>query len=204
MFVRTLTGFLKGREFATKERRRRVQDRPALREDGKERTSFEHAEHLKNHLLDYYKNLRLHNANGYIAPRNMLEGLAQAIQKERERKLKTTRKEKRFESREMWHMLTARCKTEDDFAGEQLSRVAMLLNSNEHASGQNRQSLNIMFYDNSAMPRKTQGMGTESPKKFPVKMRRRSFVSVTTKTLATSSKFTNHRIRLIEWMKNKS
>jgi len=60
MFVRTLTGFLKGREFATKERRRRVLDRPALREDGKERTSFEHAEPLKNHLLDNYNNLRLH------------------------------------------------------------------------------------------------------------------------------------------------
>lgn len=40
---KNIDGFLKGREFATEERHRRVRNRPALREDGKERTSFEHA-----------------------------------------------------------------------------------------------------------------------------------------------------------------
>jgi len=51
----------------------------------------------------------------------MLEGLAQAIQKERERKLKTAREKRRFENIEMRLTLTARCKTEDNSAGEQPS-----------------------------------------------------------------------------------
>ena len=47
--------------------------------------------------------------------------------------------------------------------------MAMLLNGNDHASGQNRRSLNIMFYDNSVMPKKTPGGGDRVPKEVPCK-----------------------------------
>ena len=89
---------------------------------GREMTSFEYAEHLIDRLIDYYNNVRLHSAIGYVTPRDMLEGRAPAIQEERERKLKAAREKRRFANREMKVNLTTCRETEDGSAGEQPSR----------------------------------------------------------------------------------
>ena len=85
-------------------------------------TGFEYAEHLIACMSDYYNNVRLHGAIGYVTPRDMLEGRAPAIQEERERKFKEAREKRRFENREKRINLTMRRETEDGSAGEQPSR----------------------------------------------------------------------------------
>ena len=85
-------------------------------------TGFEYAEHLIDRMIDYYNNVRLHSAIGYVTPRDMLEGRAPAIQEERERKLKEAREKRRFANRKMKINLTMRRETEDGSAGEQPSR----------------------------------------------------------------------------------
>ncbi len=89
---------------------------------GREMTGFEYAEHLIDRLVDYYNEVRLHSAIGYVTPRDMLEGRAPAIQAERERKLKDARERRRLANRENRCMLETRRETEDGSAGEQPSR----------------------------------------------------------------------------------
>lgn len=88
----------------------------------KELTSFEYAERIIAERIDYYNNVRLHSAIGYVTPRDMLEGRAPAIQAERERKLKEAREKRRLANKQKRINLTVRRETEDGSAGEQPSR----------------------------------------------------------------------------------
>lgn len=89
---------------------------------GKELTSFEYAERVIDRLVDYYNNVRLHSAIGYVTPRDMMAGRAPEIQAERERKLKEAREQRRLANRRRRITLTAHRETEDGSAGEQPSR----------------------------------------------------------------------------------
>lgn len=53
--------------------------------------SAEEARRLVANYVDYYNRLRLHSAIGYVAPLDMLEGRAEAIRAERDRKLEEAR-----------------------------------------------------------------------------------------------------------------
>ncbi len=62
--------------------------------------SLDDARHVVGGYVEYYNNERLHSAIGYIAPRDKLEGRAEAIAAERQRKLHeaTERRKARFQS----------------------------------------------------------------------------------------------------------
>jgi putative transposase len=53
--------------------------------------SLEDARRIVGRYVDYYNNQRLHSAIGYLAPKDKLEGRAEAILAERERKLEAAR-----------------------------------------------------------------------------------------------------------------
>jgi transposase InsO family protein len=57
--------------------------------------SVEEARRTVGAFVDHYDNVRLHSALGYITPKDMLEGRAQEIFAERDRKLETTRELRR-------------------------------------------------------------------------------------------------------------
>jgi len=63
---------------------------------------LEDARRVVSEFVDHYNNARLHSAIGYVAPKDKLEGRAEAIIAERERKLeqaRAERKQRRLESR---------------------------------------------------------------------------------------------------------
>lgn len=47
-------------------------------------------------FVDYYNELRLHSAIGYVTPKDMLEGRADQIHAERDRKLEDARQRRRL------------------------------------------------------------------------------------------------------------
>ena len=57
--------------------------------------SLEDARRIVGEFVDYYNNVRLHSAIGYIAPRDKLEGRAERIFSERDRKLEVAREQRR-------------------------------------------------------------------------------------------------------------
>ena len=46
-------------------------------------------------FVEHYNNVRLHSAIGYIAPKDQLEGRAEAIWEARDQKLETAREKRR-------------------------------------------------------------------------------------------------------------
>ncbi|MDQ0291583.1 integrase core domain-containing protein [Oligosphaera ethanolica] len=78
---------------------------------------FDYAEKVIDDYVDYYNNVRLHSAIGYVTPRDMLEGRAPAIQALRSQKLKDARERRRMAFQEYNVSLTAHCETEDGSAG---------------------------------------------------------------------------------------
>ncbi len=65
--------------------------------------SLEDARRVTGDFVDYYNEVRLHSAIGYVTPKDKLEGRAEAIHAERDRKLEEARerrKEKRRKGRE--------------------------------------------------------------------------------------------------------
>ena len=59
----------------------------------------EEARRVAGKYLDYYNDGRLHSAIGYVTPRDMLEGRAEAIQAEREQKLAEARERRKASRR---------------------------------------------------------------------------------------------------------
>jgi transposase InsO family protein len=59
----------------------------------------EEARRIAGKYVDYYNDERLHSALGYVTPRDMLEGRAEAIQTERERKLAEARERRKANRR---------------------------------------------------------------------------------------------------------
>ena len=59
----------------------------------------EEARRVAGKYVDYYNGERLHSAIGYVTPRDMLEGRAEAIQAERERKLAEAREQRKLNRR---------------------------------------------------------------------------------------------------------
>ena len=59
-------------------------------------------------FIDQYNNVRLHAATGYITPKDMLDGKADKIKKERNAKLKKARDERKRK----WHDLKKRAESE--------------------------------------------------------------------------------------------
>lgn len=57
--------------------------------------SLEDARRLIEVYIAYYNNVRLHSAIGYVAPKDKLEGRAEAIWQERDRKLQAAREKRR-------------------------------------------------------------------------------------------------------------
>jgi putative transposase len=53
--------------------------------------SLEQARRVVEHFVEYYNEVRLHSAIGYVTPRDMVEGRAKAIHAERDRKLEEAR-----------------------------------------------------------------------------------------------------------------
>ena len=89
---------------------------------GKALPDFAYATRLVDEAIDYYNNVRLHSAIGYITPRDMLEGRAPAIQAGRERKLREARERRRLAKLERDATLTMRRETEGGSAGGQPPR----------------------------------------------------------------------------------
>ena len=58
--------------------------------------SLDHARHIVSRYVNYYCNERLHSAIGYIAPKDKLEGRAEAILAERDRKLDQARERRKL------------------------------------------------------------------------------------------------------------
>jgi putative transposase len=56
---------------------------------------LEQARKVVGEFVDHYNNVRLHSAIGYVAPKDKLEGKAQAIWEARDRKLETARERRR-------------------------------------------------------------------------------------------------------------
>jgi putative transposase len=59
--------------------------------------SLEDGQRLVSEFVDHYNNKRLHSAIGYIAPIDKLEGRAEAIHAERDRKLEVAREARKLE-----------------------------------------------------------------------------------------------------------
>ena len=57
--------------------------------------SLEDARRLVKGYVEYYNNVRLNSAIGYIAPKDMLAGYQQEIQAERDRKLEAAREQRK-------------------------------------------------------------------------------------------------------------
>ncbi len=57
--------------------------------------SLDEAQHLVQDYVEYYNNIRLHSAIGYIAPKDMLAGRQLEIYAERDRKLQRAREQRR-------------------------------------------------------------------------------------------------------------
>lgn len=57
--------------------------------------SLEDARNVVGRFVDYYNEVRLHSAIGYVTPHAMLEGRAEAIHAERDRKLEEARERRR-------------------------------------------------------------------------------------------------------------
>ena len=61
--------------------------------------SIEDAKRLVAEFVDYYNNVRLHSAIGYVTPKDKLEGREKEIFKERDRKLETARERRKLKRR---------------------------------------------------------------------------------------------------------
>jgi len=57
--------------------------------------TIEDARRIVHRFVEYYNDVRLHSATGYIAPADMLAGRAEAIHAERDRKLEAARERRR-------------------------------------------------------------------------------------------------------------
>lgn len=71
--------------------------RECIREENP--ATVEAARRVAGQYVDYYNGQRLHSAIGYVTPRAMLEGRAEAIQAERERKLAEARERRKINRR---------------------------------------------------------------------------------------------------------
>jgi putative transposase len=58
--------------------------------------SLDDARRVVGRFVTYYNEVRLHSAIGYIAPKDMLEGRADQIHAERDRKLEEARERRRL------------------------------------------------------------------------------------------------------------
>lgn len=58
--------------------------------------SLQEARRLIEEFVAHYNNIRLHSATGYITPKDMLEGRAQSIHEQRDRKLEAAREKRRI------------------------------------------------------------------------------------------------------------
>jgi transposase InsO family protein len=113
--------------------------------------SLEDARRIVAEFVDTYNNHRLHSAIGYITPRDKLEGRAQRIFHERERKLleaRLKRKERRLEIfkqdltlQEENRMVSSIGETETSSAGGQLARDSRLRFRHEAWVGEAQKSL---------------------------------------------------------------
>ncbi len=65
---------------------------------GKSGASVQDAHRLVAEFVDRYNNVRLHSAIGYVAPVAALEGRAEAIQTERQRKLEAAQRRRKRKS----------------------------------------------------------------------------------------------------------
>ena len=87
---------------------------------GRTMPDLAYAARLIDGAIDYYNNVRLHSAIGYVTPRDMLEGRAPAIQAGRERKLREAReRRRRLAKTGKDATLTMRRETEGGSAGGQ-------------------------------------------------------------------------------------
>ncbi|MCK5055123.1 MAG: integrase core domain-containing protein, partial [Candidatus Aminicenantes bacterium] len=58
--------------------------------------SLEEARAVVTEFVEHYNNVRLHSAIGYITPKDKLEGRAEQILAERERKIAAAREQRRI------------------------------------------------------------------------------------------------------------
>ena len=56
--------------------------------------SLDDARHLIERYVDYYNNVRLHSAIGYVTPKDKLKGREQEIFADRDRKLEKSREQR--------------------------------------------------------------------------------------------------------------
>ena len=68
--------------------------------------SAEEARSLVAAYVDHYNRVRLHSAIGYVAPHDKLEGRAEAIWAERERKLEAARKQRQLRRQQAEQILS--------------------------------------------------------------------------------------------------
>ncbi len=104
--------------------------------------SLEDAQRIVGDFVDYYNNVRLHSALGYLAPKDKLEGRAEQIFQERDRKLAIAREARRAKRaangltrKEVFTTIPSTGETETGAAGEQLARDNRSVDGNPSSGG---------------------------------------------------------------------
>jgi len=113
--------------------------------------SLEDARRIVGEFVAHYNDVRLHSAIGYIAPRDKLEGRAEAILVERERKLDTAREarkarrqERRLTQSKEQRRLSVVGETEAGNAGERPARDNRLGGDEYRSGGADRSPIHLV------------------------------------------------------------
>ena len=138
--------------------------------------SVEDARRIVAEFVEHYNNVRLHGAIGYVAPRDKMEGRAEAIQEARERKLEAAREARKIRRSEIAlttkmksNTLSAAGETEAGNAGERPARDSRPGGDEYRQGGAERSPNRFSFFPERFCAQTSPGKGYSEPSHMPQK-----------------------------------